>query len=45
MDSTGVTLFDDDASSCVLNDPDDSLIRLERGKAILQTLYDDLDAR
>ena len=45
MDSTGVTLFDDDASSCIINDPDDSLIRLERGKAILQTLYDDLDAR
>lgn len=45
IDSTGVTLFDDDASSCVLNDPDDSLIRIERGKAILQTLYDDLDAR
>ncbi len=45
IDSTGVTLYDDDASECLINDSDGSEIRLDRGKAILQTLYDDLEER
>lgn len=45
IDSTGVTLYDDDASECLINDSFGSEIRLDRGKAILQTLYDDLESR
>lgn len=45
IDSTGVTLYDDDASECLINDSDGSELRLDRGKAILQTLYDDLEER
>ena len=45
IDSTGVTLFDDDSGKCLIEDPDESGLRLDRGKAILQTLYDDLEAR
>lgn len=45
MDSTGVTLYDDDASECLINDSFGSQMRLDRGKAILQTLHDDLEAR
>ena len=45
IDSTGVTLYDDDASECLINDSYGSDLRLERGKAILQTLYDDLEER
>lgn len=45
IDSTGVTLYDDDASECLINDSYGREMRLERGKAILQTLYDDLEER
>ena len=45
IDSTGVTLYDDDASECLINDSYGSESRLKRGKAILQTLYDDLEER
>ena len=45
IDSTGVTLFDDDARKCLIDDPQGSEMRLDRGKAILQTLYDDLGRR
>ena len=45
IDSTGVTLYDDDASSCLINDPIGSEVRLNRGKAIVQTLHDDLGSR
>lgn len=45
IDSTGVTLFDDDSGNCLINDPEGADLRLNRGKAILQTLYDDLEAR
>lgn len=45
IDSTGVTLYDDDASQCLINDSFGSELRLDRGKAILQTLYDDLESR
>ena len=45
MDSTGVTLYDDDASACLINDSHGSDVRLNRGKAIVQTLHDDLGSR
>ena len=45
IDSTGVTLYDDDASKCLIDDSQGSKQRLDRGKAILQTLYDDLEER
>jgi phosphoglycerol transferase MdoB-like AlkP superfamily enzyme len=45
IDSTGITLYDDDSGQCLINDPVGSDLRLDRGKAILQTLYDDLEAR
>ena len=45
IDSTGITLYDDDSGQCLINDPVGSELRLDRGKAILQTLYDDLEAR
>lgn len=45
IDSTGVTLYDDDASKCLINDSNASNERLMRGKAIVQTLYDDLEER
>lgn len=45
IDSTGVTLYDDDGSSCLINDPQGADLRLDRGKAIVQTLYDDLEER
>ena len=45
IDSTGVTLYDDDSGNCLIEDPDTEGLRLDRGKAILQTLYDDLEAR
>lgn len=45
IDDTGVTLYDDDASTCLINDSNGSELRLNRGKAIVQTLYDDLEAR
>ena len=45
IDSTGITLYDDDSGQCLINDPEGSELRLDRGKAILQTLYDDLEAR
>ena len=45
IDSTGVTLFDDDARKCLSDDSPGSEMRLDRGQAILQTLYDDLGRR
>lgn len=45
IDSTGVTLYDDDSSSCLINDSYGSESRLKRGKSIVQTLYDDLENR
>ena len=45
IDSTGITLYDDDSGQCLINDPVGSDLRLDRGKAILQTLYDDLETR
>ena len=45
IDSTGTTLYDDDASECLINDPYGSELRMARGKAIVQTLHDDLEKR
>lgn len=45
LDSTGVTLYDDDSGRCLINDLEGADRRLNRGQSILQTLYDDLEAR
>ena len=51
MDDTGTTLYDAAADQCIpVEGSDDdaspaSQLRLDRGKAILQTLYDDLASR
>lgn len=45
IDSTGTTIFDDNAGKTIFVEGDGNELRLNRGKAILQTLYDDLDSR
>lgn len=46
IDSTGISSFDCEAEKPLLEEPaHDSNIRLEKGKALLQTLYDDLGSR
>jgi hypothetical protein len=44
-DSTGVTGYDTKANSISYEEPNNSLERLEKGKAILQSVYDDLGSR
>lgn len=44
-DSTGVSVYDNNANVPISEVPAHSKPRLDRAKAILQTLYDDLDAR
>ena len=44
-DSTGVTAFDVKANQVSYEEPVSAIERLNRGKAILQTAYDDLGAR
>lgn len=44
-DSTGVTVFDNNSQTIVLDEPVGGEKRLDRGKAILQTVYDDLGSR
>jgi len=45
-DSTGFTMYDNDANKVLINKPNSNGEgRLEKGKAILQTLYDDLGKR
>lgn len=44
-DSTGVTAYDAKAGSISYEEPSVSVDRLNKGKAILQTVYDDLGAR
>ncbi len=44
-DSTGVTGYDIKANSISYEEPNNSLERLEKGKAILQSVYDDLGSR
>lgn len=43
IDSTGVTVFNNENSSVVFGEKDSS--RLQKGQALLQTLYDDLERR
>ncbi|MCQ2127482.1 MAG: LTA synthase family protein [Bacteroidaceae bacterium] len=45
IDGTGASLFDADAGLCVEEDPDPDGHRTDIGKAILQTLHDDLERR
>ena len=46
IDSTGVSVYDNTIESSLLEEPKtDSNIRLDKGKAILQTLYQDLGRR
>lgn len=44
-DSTGVSLFDNNSGSVILENPAASEDRVNKGKAILQSLYDDLGKR
>ena len=44
-DSTGVTVFDDNSGSILFDEPEADESRLDKGKAILQTVYDDLGNR
>ena len=44
-DSTGVTVFDNNSSKVIYQEPSASSSRLDKGKAILQTVYDDLGSR
>ena len=44
-DSTGVTLVDNNSGQALLDQPQPDENRLKRGKAILQTSYDDLGSR
>ena len=44
-DSTGVTVFDNNSSSILFDEPEADESRLDKGKAILQTVYDDLGNR
>lgn len=44
-DSTGVTLFDNNSGQVLLDEPQSDENRLKRGKAILQSSYDDLGSR
>ena len=44
-DSTGVTVFDNNSGSILFDEPEAAESRLDKGKAILQTVYDDLGNR
>lgn len=44
-DSTGVTVFDNNSGSILFDEPETDESRLDKGKAILQTVYDDLGNR
>lgn len=44
-DSTGVTVFDNNSESILLEEPVGSEQRINKGKAILQSVYDDLGRR
>lgn len=46
IDSTGVSVFDNEGGKPLLQEPEEnSEVRLRKGKALLQTLYDDLGNR
>ena len=44
-DSTGVTVFDNNSGSILFDEPEADESRVDKGKAILQTVYDDLGNR
>lgn len=44
-DNTGVTVFDNNSGSILFDEPEADESRLDKGKAILQTVYDDLGNR
>ncbi len=44
-DSTGVTVFDNPSMSVLMEEPSASADRVDKGKAILQSVYDDLGSR
>ena len=44
-DSTGISVYDNNADMIILEQPSHSDDRLDKGKAILQTLYDDFGGR
>lgn len=44
-DSTGMTVFDNNSGSILFDEPEADESRLDKGKAILQTVYDDLGNR
>lgn len=44
-DSTGVTVFDNNSGSILFDEPEADESRLDKGKAILQTVYDNLGNR
>ena len=44
-DSTGGTVFDNNSGSILFDEPEADESRLDKGKAILQTVYDDLGNR
>ena len=44
-DSTGVTVFDNNSGSILFDEPEADESRLDKGKAILQTVYDDFRNR
>lgn len=46
IDSTGISVYDNEGNRPLIEKPEEgSLMRLNKGKAILQTLYDDLGSR
>lgn len=46
IDSTGVSVYDNESNRPLLEEPStDSKLRLDNGKVLLQTLYDDLGSR
>ncbi|MDR0749137.1 MAG: sulfatase-like hydrolase/transferase [Tannerellaceae bacterium] len=46
IDATGVSAYDNESNKPLLEDPDEkSRERINKGKALLQTLYDDLGSR
>ncbi len=44
-DSTGVSVYDNNSNRIIVEEPAPDSNRLDRGKAILQSLYDDLGSR
>lgn len=44
-DSTGITVFDNNSGTVLLDEPTPHADRLDKGKAILQSVYDDLGKR